>query len=84
MRRHPYVWLAYREMDGFWRILVSNDAVPGWEQAANRAQLQKADGTSYHEWEIKAVIVDRRLVSGHADLDERFLHHIVDTTGSYA
>lgn len=75
-KEYQYSWLIYREIpDGFWRIILSDAAVPGWEAAGTVVRLQKPDGTCYHCWEIKAVMTGGALVSGHADLDQKYALH---------
>ncbi len=74
---HAFVWLAFREMDGYRRIIVSDAAVPGWEEAGTLIALEKGDGTSYHEWQIEAVVTDGKLMSGKADYEARQMYHRV-------
>ena len=78
-RDYQYSWLAYRDLDRFWRIILSDRAVPGWEEAGTVIRLQKPDGTCYHCWEIRATMTGGVLTSGQADIDEKYALHEVES-----
>jgi hypothetical protein len=51
IRESRYVWLAFREtpeLDPTERIIWSDQAVPGWEEAGTMLSLRGRHGRSFH------------------------------------